>query len=67
MKEEIKEKLQEFLENNKWQIVTIVIAIIVTLIFVLPTKHSDSDTFEIRELSEEEIMFALDTIVEQFK
>lgn len=27
----------------------------------------DSDTFEIRELSEEEIMFALDTILEQFK
>lgn len=27
----------------------------------------DSDTFEIRELSEEEVMFALDTIAEQFK
>ncbi|WP_228761333.1 hypothetical protein [Ligilactobacillus salivarius] len=55
MKEEIKEKLQEFLENNKWQIVTIVIAIIVTLIFVLPTKHSDSDTFEISSSSTSQI------------
>lgn len=55
MKEEIKEKLQEFLENNKQQIVTIVIAIIVTLIFVLPTKHSDSDTFEISSSSTSQI------------
>ena len=50
-----KEKLQEFLENNKWQIVTIVIAIIVTLIFVLPTRHSDSDTFEISSSSTSQI------------
>lgn len=55
MKEEIKEKIQEFLENNKWQIVTIVIAIIVTLIFVLPTRHSDSDTFEISSSSTSQI------------
>ena len=56
MKEEIKEKLQEFLENNKWQIVTIVIAIIVTLIFVLPTRHSDSDTFEISSILENHLI-----------